>query len=65
MYDFEYKELADYKGYGITRAHQVDDEGKKLKGTTVYIVSEGDDYIGEEYVYLEAAKHYIDGLIHT
>nr|WP_297765692.1 hypothetical protein [uncultured Butyrivibrio sp.] len=62
MYDFEYKELADYKGYGITRAHQVDDEGKKLKGTAVYIVSEGDDYIGEEYKNLNAAKKFIDSL---
>lgn len=62
MNGYEYKTLSDYKGYGITKAHQVDDEGKRIPGTTVYIVSEGEDYIGEEYKSLSAAKRYIDTL---
>ncbi len=62
MNDYEYKELSAYKGYGMTRAYQLNDEGKKIPGTTIYLVSEGEDYIGEEYKTLIDAKKYVDGL---
>lgn len=59
--DFESVDLKDYKGYGISKAWLVDFEGKK-KGGYFYLVSEGEEYIGEEYKSLEEAKRFVDSL---
>lgn len=56
----KYKQLKDYKGYGIDKVWQVDCHGKKISGTDIYLVSEGKDYVGEEYKSLKEAKNQID-----
>lgn len=61
MYDFETKELKSYKGYGIDKAWRVDSDGERInKYGYFYLVSDGEDYIGEEYQSLTDAKKYID-----
>ena len=62
MMDFETKELKAYKGYEISKAWQIDFEGKK-KGNYFYLVSNDEEYIGEEYNTLEEAKRFIDTLL--
>ena len=62
-FDYEFKYVRDYKGFEIQKAWQVDFEGKKRKGTEVYIVvDDEDDCIGEEYKTLTEAKKFIDTL---
>lgn len=60
MYDYEFEELKSYKGYGISKAYKVDDDGKRINGTTVYLVDDGDDYIGEEYKSIKEAHKFVD-----
>ena len=61
MYDFEVKELNSYKGYGIDKAWRVDSDGIRIKKEGFfYLVSDDDDYIGEEFKSLTEAKSFID-----
>lgn len=61
MYDFEVKELNNYKGYGIDKAWRVDSDGIRIKEEGFfYLVSDDDDYIGEEFKNLTEAKRFID-----
>lgn len=63
MYDFDTKELKDYKGFGISKAWRVDSDGERIKKYGYfYLVDDGDDYIGEEYDSLAEAKKFIDTL---
>lgn len=63
MYDFDFKELKNYKGYQIDKCWRVDSDGERIKKYPFfYNVSENDDYIGEEFESLEAAKKFIDSL---
>ena len=59
----ETKELKQYKGYGIDKAWYVYENGKRFtKIPYFYLVSEDEDYIGEEYSTLADAKKFIDML---
>lgn len=58
MKDLETNELKEYKGYGISKAWWVDENGR---GRYFYLVDDGDDYVGEEYPTLKDAKKAIDG----
>lgn len=63
MKHIESKELKSYKGYGIDKVwYAYDDDDKKVKGSDRYCVSDGEDYIGEEFRTLEEAKVWIDTL---
>ena len=62
-YRYEYRELKDYKGFGIDKAWKINFFNKKIFGSDVYLVSEDDDYIGEEYKTLADAKRFIDSLV--
>ena len=63
--EFVYQDLKDYKGYGITKVFRVDEDGRKIPGSIVYDVSEGEDFIGEEYKSLAEAKRFIDSLVRS
>ena len=54
-------ELKSYKGFGLSKGWYCDEDGNR-KGGIFYLVDDGDDYIGEEYPTLDAAKRYIDSL---
>ncbi len=59
--DFETKVVKTYKGFEISKAWYVDDEGRRLKKYPFfYLVADNDDYIGEEYETVEKAKAFID-----
>ena len=61
---YEYKELKEYKGYGIDKAWQVDFFNKKVRGTDRYLVSDADEYyVGDEFETLADAHRFIDSLI--
>lgn len=61
--DFETKELKSYKGYEISKAWRVDTDGDMIKKYGYfYLVSDDDDYIGEEYKSLAEAKKFIDSI---
>lgn len=60
MFDYEYEELKPYKGYGISKAYKVDDEGNRVSGTTVYLVDDGEDYIGEEFKSIKEAHKFVE-----
>ena len=63
FYDFDSKELKNYKGYGIDKCWKVDSDGNRIKKYPFfYNVSDGEDYIGEEFATLEDAKRFIDSL---
>ena len=58
----EVKELKAFRGYGISKAWKIDLWGHKVKGSDIYLVDDGEDYIGEEYSTLEEAKRFIKTL---
>lgn len=61
--DFDTKELKGYKGYGISKAWRVDADGERIKKYGFfYLVSDSDDYIGEEFNSVDDAKAFIDTL---
>lgn len=61
--DFDTRKLKDYKGYEVYKAWWIDADGDRIKKYPIfYLVAEGDDFIGEEYPSLEAAKKFIDTL---
>ena len=63
FYDFDTKELKNYKGYEIYKAWRVDSDGERIKKYPYfYLVADDEDYIGEEYTSLEEAKKFIDTL---
>lgn len=60
---FDTKNLKDYKGYEIQKAWWIDSDGERIKKYPIfYLVADGDDYIGDEYPTLDAAKKFIDTL---
>ena len=60
---YDYKDLKGYKGYSIQKAWWVDCDGCRIKSKPCfYLVSDEDDYIGEEYPTLKDAKNFIDSL---
>ena len=58
---YDTRELKPYKGYGIDKVYQLNFFNKRV-GLPFYLVSEDEDYIGEEYRTLEDAKKFIDSL---
>lgn len=63
MYEFESKQLKNYKGYEISKCWRVDSDGERIKKYPFfYNVADDDDYIGEEFNSLEEAKKFIDTL---
>ena len=59
MYDF--KDLKSYKGYGVQKVWEVDEDGKKA-GPYRYVVSDDEDCVGEEYRSLAEAHRFIDSI---
>lgn len=63
FYDFETKQLKNYKGYEIYKAWRIDSDNKRIKKYGFfYLVAEDDDYIGEEYNSLNEAKKFVDSI---
>ena len=60
--DMEWIELRPYHGYGISKVYEITETGKKIPGTTRYVVDDGEDAIGEEYYSLEQARNYINSI---
>ena len=65
MENYEYVELKPYKGFSITKGWRVDERGKKISGTEVYDVFEGEDAVGESFKTLRAAQQYINTLANS
>ena len=59
MYD--YIDLKPYKGYGVQKTWETDEDGKRI-GKFRYIVSDDDDCIGEEYDSIAEAHRFIDSI---
>lgn len=57
---YEVKELKSYKGYGVDKTWEVDEVTGKRISPYKYIVSDGDDYVGEEYDSVAEAHRAID-----
>lgn len=57
---YEFKELKPYKGYGIDKTWEVDEITGKRITPYKYVVSDGDDYVGEEYNSIAEAHRAID-----
>ena len=56
-------DLKPYKGYGVQKAWYEDFDGRKVPNTDIYLVSDDDDYIGEEYHTIAEAHRFIDSII--
>lgn len=63
MNGYEFQELKPYKGYGISKAYELDFDGERIKDSLVYVVDDGEDYIGEEYKTLKEARQFIDTIL--
>lgn len=60
---YEFKELKPYKGYGVDKTWEVDEITGKRISPYKYVVSDGDDYVGEEYDTIAEAHRAIDSFI--
>ena len=59
--DFKAYPLKSYRGFGIDKCRWIDSDGNIIKKyPPFYLVSDEDDYIGEEYDSVEEAKTAID-----
>ena len=58
------KELKGYKGYGIDKIWWVDEEDGKInkKRGYVYVGSQDDEYVTDEFKSVEELKAYIDSI---
>lgn len=61
MADYEFLDLKPYRGYSIQKAWKVDNDGKRI-GKVVYVVSDDEDVIGEEYKSIAEAHRFIDSI---
>ena len=61
MADYEFLDLKPYKGYDVQKAWKVDNDGKRI-GKVVYVVSDDEDVIGEEYKSVAEAHRFIDSI---
>lgn len=63
-YDFNTRELKEYRGYGVEKAWWTDNDGERIKRYPFfYLVFEGEEYIGEQYKTLEEAHKFIDSIV--
>lgn len=59
---YEFKALKPYKGYGVDKTWEVDEITGKRISPYKYVVSDSDDYIGEEYDSIAEAHGFIDSI---
>lgn len=57
---YEHVECKPYKGFEIDKSYALDYKGKRIPGTAKYMVTEGDDWVGDVYNTLKEAHQYID-----
>lgn len=58
--NFETRDLKNYKGYGVQKAWNTDEDGRRIAGGYFYLVGVGQDYVGETYDTLKEAHAAID-----
>lgn len=61
MADYMFEDLQPYRGYEVQKAWKVDADGKRI-GRPVYIVSDDEDAIGEEYGSIADAHRFVDSI---
>lgn len=61
MTDYLFEDLKPYRGYDVQKVQKVDADGKKI-GKPVYIVSDDDDAIGEEFDSIAEAHRFIESI---
>lgn len=56
----EAEDVEEYKGCCISKSWKTDEKGKRIPGTTRYMVSEDEDWVGDVYKTLKEARQYVD-----
>ena len=56
----EAEDAEEYKGCCISKSWKTDEKGRRIPGTTRYMVSEDEDWVGDVYKTLKEARQYVD-----